>query len=107
MAKKIRGFSKVTDEFNVNLREYVGLRHVGLTRSLQHRRYAPQGGTETAVMLDLRASDRRVGEMAQMWRKRAGNGANKPKNGWYDGTTLVRRIIFRRTFYKQLIICFL
>ncbi len=59
MAKKIRGFSKVTDEFNVNLREYVGLRHVGLTRSLQHRRYAPQGGTETAVLLDLRAFDRR------------------------------------------------
>ena len=59
MAKKIRGFLKVTDEFNVNLGEYVGLRHVGLTRSLQHRRYAPQDGTETAVLLDLRAFDRR------------------------------------------------
>jgi hypothetical protein len=56
----------MADEFNVNLREYVGLRHVGLTRSLQHRQYAPQGGTENAVLLDLRASDRRIEEMAQM-----------------------------------------
>ena len=72
MAKKIRGFSKVTDEFNVNLREYVGLRHVGLTRSLQHRQYAAQGGTETAGLLDMRAFDRRIEEMAQVRRKRAG-----------------------------------
>ena len=77
MAKKIRGFSKVTDEFNVNLREYVGLRHVGLSGSLTHRRYAPQGGTETAVLLDLRAFDRRNEELAQAWRKRAGNGARE------------------------------
>ena len=81
----------MSDELEVNLREDVWRCHAGLTRSLQHHRYAPQDGTETAVLLDLRAFDRRIEEMAQVWRKRAGNGANKPKNGWYDGTTVVRR----------------
>ena len=81
----------MTDEFNVNLREYVGLRHVGLTRSLQHLRYAPQGGTETAVVLDLRAFDRGIAEMAQVRRKGAGNGANA--SGATE-TTVGRRILF-------------
>ena len=80
----------MTDEFNVNLREYVGLRHVGLSRSLHHRRYAPQGGTETAVLLDLRAFDRRVEGMAQV----AQASGEMAQTFGGDVATRGRRILF-------------
>ena len=69
MAKEIREFLKMPDELEVNLREDVGRCHAGLTRSLQHRWYAPQDGTETAVLLDLRAFDRRRRGKWRKWRK--------------------------------------
>ena len=51
MAKRILGFILMSDELEVNLREDVWRCHAGLTRSLQHRRYAPQDGTETADLV--------------------------------------------------------
>jgi hypothetical protein len=53
--------------------------------------------------MDLRAYDRRIEEMAQAWRKRAGGGANERLNRLDDLTTAGRRGGFRRQGRKLLI----